>query len=454
MGSGSPSNSTLSNGRKSPLKVVRRRPTAGESTSSSSSSSSAESSQESSSTPIEELPLLSPWTTITDNALQPVLPPSSPRPRHANLPTSNVAFSSIRTDGSPDSVDMNTLDAETEIDIHISHEELMSRRHSVILNEKRNDDTDGIPGDITFWTTLLMIRRRQAETAPAPPSAPRKRIPRPDFDIPRYNRRGHLIWPLEKNMFVQDWMQQPQSEPWRERQSQSEPLRQRQSQQPGFVVNTDIGSSFAGFHDRSTILSAEDEGETEAAEAASQQDENMSARDYRTPSTSLGVGGQLYSTTARGYLNLSFMDKEHEEYEDIDSENAENVSSHSVAQQSAPALPTRSPQVQLPSPRHSAAQPPKYSRRQSMYGHIDRPPMPVLIETANTDSEPMDWELTPDGALVVDISSSRFHEALEGSRDGPTNQGLEPNPPRGDTGMQEDIFMSGVSQNGGPSRVN
>lgn len=157
MGGEGSEDSTSSSARSSLLRVVRMRPTTGRST-----PSSAASSQEPSLTPIEELPPLSPWITVTGEERLST-PPQSPQPSHAQLPAHDIAFSCNETDRSTGSADTNTLDNETEIDIHISHEELMSRRNSVLVNEE-NDDGVGIPGDITFWSTIRVIRRRQTET--------------------------------------------------------------------------------------------------------------------------------------------------------------------------------------------------------------------------------------------------------------------------------------------------
>jgi hypothetical protein len=307
-------------------------------------------------------------------------------------------------------------------------------------------------------------------------------MPRPTtFILYRFNRRGYLIRPLEENTFEQD---RPRP--------QSQPRRGRQPPQPSFVVDTDIGSSFAGFNDRTTVsvieVEVEDETETAAqqdenmstrdyrtpstfagfgdgptvsvtevedeTEAAAQQDENISTRGYRTPSTSLGVDAQPDSTTARGYLSLPLLDREYDsdgsgEEDDSDeeegSEHVENV------QPSAPQSPLRSAaQFQLHPPPYPVSPLPRNRRRESVHGDAGQPSEADIIE----EPEPMDWELTPPATPTVNLSS-RFHGAYMESRGGSPNLGSrsERRSSQGYSEEQEDVSMSDANQNGSSSRV-
>lgn len=283
-------------------------------------------------------------------------------------------------------------------------------------------------------------------------------MPRPDFPVWRYDRRGRLIRPLEEDRYERNV--RPRS--W------SQLQRGRRRQAPGFVVNTNIGPAFAGFGNAMTALTRE----AYADEAAAQQDENMSSRDYRAPSTSLGANAQSDSSTARGYRSLPFMDGEYDsdEYgtsefldddsdEYVASEHVEDISIRPVPQPIAPRLPRRfRPRSPLrfelqPSP-CPTPQSPQDPRRRSMRGDIGRPSMAEITEEENAESEPMDWEPTPP-ATPTDSTSSRLHEARIDSQAGPANQGLrlEHSLTREDSKVQEGVSMPDANQNRGPSRV-
>jgi hypothetical protein len=290
-------------------------------------------------------------------------------------------------------------------------------------------------------------------------------MPRPTFPVYRYNRRSELIWPLEENTFQQDYLRPPPGLkfPVERRKSpasrpESPVSRGKEPQQRSFLVNTDIGPSFAGFGNTFRVSCTEVEDDTEAA---AQQDESMSTRDYRTPSTSLGVDAQPENTTARAYLSLPFMDEEYDSDEDYDSdeeigsEHIEDVSMYSLPQPSSPQLSPRSPlQVQLSPPPYSPPLPPKNPRRQSVHSDMGRPSIAALHEEDDTEPESMDWELTTPETTMVNLTS-RFPESYIRTQNAPNNHrlSLERRLARGDSGKRENITMSDASQNGGPARV-